>query len=234
MGVRYRVQLKAHRVAERLHSLYGSPRHDNKDDPLDELVFIILSQMTTRWSFGRVYDRLKARFPSWEMLLALRPAAVRALIKDAGLSNQKGPRLLEIFRRLKADFGKVSLDALREMCDADAERYLTTLPGVGIKTAKCVLMYSLGRDVLPVDTHVWRVARRLGLVLSGLPYTKVHDALEAAVVPGKRYTFHVNAISHGREVCLPRNPRCSACALRLTCAYYRSGGRAAARRSPRP
>jgi endonuclease III len=202
-----------------LHAAYGSPRHGNKDDPLDELVFILLSQMTTQPSFNRVFDRLKTACPRWETLLGIPLARLKAIIKDAGLSGQKAPRLKVIFRKLKKDFGSVTLQPLAAMTDQGAEDYLTSLPGVGIKTAKCILMYSLGRQVLPVDTHVWRVTRRLGLVSTSVPYAGVHKSLEAIVPPESRYSFHVNSIAHGRSLCLALRPKCSACPLRRICLY---------------
>lgn len=207
------------RIVEILHSVYGSPRHSNKADPLDELVFIILSQMTTHHSFNRVFDRLKQEAGSWERVLAMPLEGLIGVIKDAGLSNQKAPRIKAILARIEQDFGKVSLDALHGMSDADVAAYLTSLPGVGIKTAKCVMMYSLGRQVLPVDTHVWRVTRRLGLVDKSMPYAGVHEALESVVPPECRYAFHVNAVSHGRRLCIARKPRCSDCPLTSFCDY---------------
>jgi endonuclease III len=133
---------RAHLATTLLHEVYGSPRHDNKDDPLDELIFIILSQMTTRQSYGRVYDRLKTTYPSWEAILDLPLDELKEAIRDAGLINQKAPRIKAILATLKEDFGNVTLDPLREMSDEEAERYLTSLPGVGLKTAKCVLALS--------------------------------------------------------------------------------------------
>jgi endonuclease III len=210
---------RARRVAQILHATYGSPRHGNKGDALDELVFILLSQMTTGPSFNRVYDRIKAAYPTWDPFLDMPLALLKPSIKDAGLSGQKAPRLQAIFRQLKQDFGAISLQALTIMSAAEAERYLTALPGVGIKTAKCVLMYSLGRQVLPVDTHVLRVTRRLGLVGEDVPYTKVHEALEEVVPPSARYSLHVNGVAHGRAVCLALRPRCGVCPLRRACPY---------------
>jgi len=222
---------KAHRVVALLAALYASPRHDNKDDPLDELVFIVLSQMTTHWSFRRVYDRLKERYPSWKRVLEAGPRALMVVIGDAGLSRQKAPRIIEILRRLRTDFGRISLDAVRAMNDDAALRYLTSLPGVGAKTAKCVLMYSCGRSVLPVDTHVRRVASRLGLLPHGTPTSQVDAALERAVAPADRYAFHVNAIAHGRALCIAGEPRCHACPLTRICRYAMSRGR---NHRPRP
>jgi endonuclease III len=204
-------------IDKALRLAYGSPHHANKTDPLDELIFILLSQMTTSPSFCRVYDRLKRTYPTWDALAALPLARLKALIRDAGLTGQKAPRIKTILRTLAATYGRATLNPLRTMADAEAEAFLTSLPGVGTKTAKCVLMYSLGRQVLPVDTHVWRVARRLGLVDAKVPYAKVHEALEAAVPPRLRYTLHVNALAHGRKVCLAVRPRCGACPLRRSC-----------------
>jgi endonuclease III len=214
---------RAHRIAQLLHAAYGSPRHGNKDDPLDELVFILLSQMTTGPSFNRVYDCVKAAYPTWEPFLAMPVAEVKATIKDAGLSGQKAPGLKTIFQKVKDDFGAVTLQPLADMTDQDAERYLTNLPRVGIKTAKCVMMYALGRQVLPVDTHVWRVTRRLGLVGEDVPYTKVHEALEAVVPPPDRYWIHVNGVAHGRAVCFALRPRCASCPLKRICPYPAAG-----------
>jgi endonuclease III len=175
--------------------------------------------MTTAPSFGRVYDRLKAVAGGWRQVGRMPLRRLKRLIKDAGLSHQKAPRLRSILRKVEADFGDVSLARLRRMGDATAERYLTGLPGVGVKTAKCVTMYSLGREVLPVDTHGWRVARRLGLVGGAVPYSRVHHALEAVVAPGDRYAFHVNALSHGRTVCTALRPKCWTCPVRLLCPF---------------
>ncbi len=217
-----RKRMKAHRVTLSLHALYGSPSHGNKADPLDELVFIILSQMTTHHSFNRVYERLKGSVGKWEKLSGIRTARLKSLIKDAGLSGQKAPRIKAIVKKVKKDFGVASLAKLKAMSDRDAEDYLKTLPGVGTKTAKCVLMYSLKRPVLPVDTHVWRVATRLGLVDGRLGQARGQHVLEEAVPPTDRYSFHVNAIMHGRAACLALYPRCGTCPLRRNCPSGRS------------
>jgi endonuclease III len=179
----------------------------------------MLSQMTTHPSFNRVYKRVKEKSGSWDDYLQVPISELEALIKDAGLSNQKGPRIKAILERVNRDFGCVSLDALYQMSDVEVEGYLTSLPGVGTKTAKCVMMYSLGRQVLPVDTHVARVARRLGLVSGNVSSSRVHDALEEVINPEDRYAFHVNAVSHGREVCLALHPRCSCCPLNDLCPF---------------
>jgi endonuclease III len=180
---------------------------------LDELVFIVLSQMTTGPSYERVFDRLKQALRTWDSLLYTGLNELKALIADAGLSNQKAPHLGAIARRLHADFGAVSLASLAGQTDEAAEHYLTSLPGVGVKTAKCVMMYALSRKVLPVDTHVERVSRRVGLLPPDTGRQHVHRILEGVVPPALRYSFHVNAVAHGREVCRARAPCCSDCVL---------------------
>jgi endonuclease III len=210
-------KLRVRLVVHALEKRYGSPRLNNKDDPLDELIFILLSQMTTGPSYERVFDRLKTTLGAWDCILSVSAAKLRALIADAGLSNQKAPRLIAIAKRLREDFGAVTLLPLANLDDEQAERYLTSLPGVGLKTAKCVMMYSLSRQVLPVDTHVQRVASRLGLVSRGIPRQLVHDVLEAVVPPALRYSFHVNAVAHGRELCRARGPLCASCRVHRSC-----------------
>jgi endonuclease III len=205
-------------ICRRLEGRYRSPAHGNKADPLDELVYILLSQMTTAPSFGRAYDRLRSAVPDWSDLLSMPESSIKVLIADAGLGGQRAARLASIARRLKSDFTDVTLAPLARMSDMDAEAYLLSLPGVGVKTAKCVLMYSLNRAVLPVDTHVARVSRRLGLLPGATKAPMaVHSCLEAVVPPHLRYSFHVNAIALGRDTCRAPWPRCSACVLSPVC-----------------
>jgi len=217
------LRMKAARICRYLEKEYGTPDLGNKANPLDELFYIILSQMTTSSSFSRVFDRLKAKVGNWERLLKLRNSTLVRLIHDAGLSNQKAPRLKAIATKLKADFGAVTLAPLFQMADAEAEQYLTGLPGVGIKTAKCVLMYSLRRNVLPVDTHVARVSRRLGLLPITLKTSEaIHCHIASVVAPELRYLYHVNFIVHGREVCRAHSPKCSSCVLMRICPKARA------------
>lgn len=216
-----RARGKVHRITARLHAIYGSPHHLNKSDPLDELVFIILSVMTTSPSFNRVFDRFQLQVGTWQRLLEFSPEAIATMIKDAGLSQQKAVRLRQIAERLEGDFGEVTLSPLRDMSDVAVLACLTALPGVGIKVAKCVMMYSLGRKVLPVDTHVWRVARRVGLIDTSVPYSRSHGPIEQVVAPSDRFSFHVNAVAHGQQVCLALRPRCDQCVIRTMCNYYR-------------
>ena len=155
---------KAINVSKKLISLYGSPRLNNKEDPIDELYFILLSQMTTGPSYERVFAQLRESVDSWDDLVEMSLPQLAEIVSEAGLVNQKAPRIIQIAQKLKSDFGKVTLDPLEIKSNQAVESYLKTLPGVGTKTAKCIMMYSMGRSVLPIDTHVARLSRRLGLL----------------------------------------------------------------------
>ena len=197
---------------------YGNPRHGNKRDPLDELVYIILSTRTGEAVFRGIYRDLKKAFASWDEIHGRRIGEFHRILAPGGLSSLKSYQLLGIFSALRREFGRATLAPLRAMPDDQAERFLTSLPGVGKKVAKCVLMYSLDRQVLPVDVHTHRVAARLGLTAKRRPDTS-QDLIEAQVPAPLRYGFHVNAVAHGRTVCLPRKPMCGACVLREWCPH---------------
>lgn len=177
--------------------------------------------MTTGPSYERVYDRLEATLDDWQNLLEIPTQELTSIIADAGLATQRAERLKGIAYRLEADFGRVTLDPIIEEADEAVLDYLTTLPGIGVKSAKCVMMYSLGRQVLPVDTHTARLAHRLGLINSK-DLVSADRELVDVVPPTARYGFHVNAVAHGREVCRAIRPRCGACVLRRLC---RTGSR---------
>jgi endonuclease III len=204
------------RIAAVLHeprAPYDALPLGNKPDPLDELIFIVLTTMT-QYGPMEIFDDLKRAFPSWDGLLGDdADVRLRATIARGGLVNQKAPQILAIARRLKADFGRVTLDPLRELDDAHCETYLCSLPRVGKKVARCVMMYSLGREVLPVDAHVLRVSKRIGLLPETISWAKAHDAIEEVVAPDLRYALHVGLVVHGREVCTYRNPKCQECVL---------------------
>ena len=200
----------------RLKECYRSPFLNNKSDPLDELVFILLSQMTASVSYERVYERVKSAIPDWELLNDIPLSRLETLITEAGLFKHRASRLKQIAKRLTKDFGAVSLDSLVDYDNERAQEYLMSLPGIGVKTAKCVLMYSLKRQVLPVDTHTARVAYRLGLVTTNRPLVADKE-LSLVVPPSQRFDFHVNAIEHGRAICKARVPRCNSCVLFSLC-----------------
>lgn len=188
-----------------------SPPLGNQLDPLDELFFIVVTTMTEHGAIA-CFERIKSSFPEWSDLLndgAQQNLA--ALLRPCGLANQKSATIIGISKRLVADFGSVTLLPLKSWCAENVEPYLLSLPGVGVKVARCVMMYSLGHEVLPVDTHVLRLAKRLGLIAPELSWARAHDEVQAVVPPRLRYAMHVAFVTHGRKICTARNPRCHAC-----------------------
>ena len=211
---------KAVIVARELTKEYGRSNLGNKPDPLDELVYIALTRQTHEKNALRTWDALTAAYPTWEMLRDAPEQEIAGVIADGGFSRQKARWIKRSLQLITERNGSLSLGFLEDLEDREAERFLCTLPGVNLKSAKCVLMYSLERDVLPVDTHVRRVSERLGLLERGLSSNKAHERLEAVVSPRDRFAYHVGAIMHGRQVCTVARPRCGGCLLKQSCAYY--------------
>ncbi|HHX42778.1 MAG TPA: endonuclease III [Chloroflexi bacterium] len=214
----------AHDVHRRLLAHYGEPARQERRDPLTELVVTILSQNTADVNRDRAYRSLRARFASWEEVRAAPVAALEDAIRVAGLANTKAPRIHRILEDLHRERGSLDLDFLAEMSTEEAREYLLALHGVGPKTAACVLLFSLHKPALPVDTHVQRVSLRLGLVPPRTPPERTERLLEAALPPETYYAFHLNMIRHGRTLCTAARPRCSECPLLPICAYGASLG----------
>ena len=208
---------------ERIRAITGRlaevqpPSRKVRRDPLDELILTILSQSTSDANCYRGWEALRARYPDWDAALSAPDGEVEETIRPAGLSTQKSATILSVLARLRDEHGSPSLDHLEAMNDAEAVEYLTSFKGVGVKTAACVLCFSMGRDVIPVDTHVHRIALRLGLVPEGTNAIRTHGILNQIVPPELRYELHVLLIGHGRTVCTARNPRCEACVLSDRC-----------------
>ncbi len=187
-------------------------------DPVTELVLTLLSQNTSDTNSGRAFQQLLARYPDWDAVLASDPAELEETIRPGGLAPTKAKRMRELLEQLRARLGpEWDASLLATLPIGEAKEWLVSLPGVGPKTAACVLLFSLGRDALPVDTHVHRVSQRLGLIGAKVNAVKAHDALEAQLPPAKYYDFHVSIIRHGRRVCHARRPRCGECVLRDRC-----------------
>lgn len=202
-----------------LEQTYGSPRHGNQEDPLDELIYIKLSQQTNEPKFRAVYEEMRNRFPGWQGLQTVPREELEAILRPLGFHRQRASHLIAITEKIVADRGQLSLAWLREIPQEESISYLMSLPGVGIKTALCVGMYSLGYDVLPVDVHVQRISERLGIMPQRLSDKKKHEWLNMLIPIGKRYSYHVNCVSHGREICR-KEPKCSQCLIQKHCAYY--------------
>jgi endonuclease-3 len=205
-----------------LVAAYGAKRWRPHGDPLDELVGTVLSQHTSDINTARAFRSLRARFPTWTEVRDAPTAEVADAIRCGGLAETKAPRIQRILRELTDTGGTPALPDLCTMPLPDAKSALTRLSGVGPKTAACVLLFALGRPAMPVDTHVHRVAMRLGLIPPGASAEAAHSMLETLVGADRDriYAFHLNAIAHGRNVCVARAPRCGSCPLQECCDFY--------------
>jgi endonuclease-3 len=210
------------RILAILDATYGPKMVSPDDDPLGGLIGTILSQATSDINSGRAYAALRTAFPTWEEVLDAPEELVAEAIRSGGLANLKARRIQETLGAILTARGALDLDFLAELPLAEARKWLTGLPGVGPKTAACVLLFNLGRPALPVDTHVHRVSRRLGLIGARVSAEAAHDVLQAQVVPERVYDFHVNLIWHGRRICHAQRPRCELCPLTGICAYFRA------------
>lgn len=205
-------------VSDRLEGAYRSAPLGNKRNALDELVYIQLSVRTRERAYQQTYAALRRLVGgSWARLLtAPDDEAVRALAAG-GMATVKLQRLRSMFTQIRERFGRVGLAPLRQMDDEAAEQFLRSLPGVGYKVARCVMLYSLDRDVFPVDAHCFRILYRLGWVRPGLAYRQAHNELQDVVPHGVRGQLHVNMVHHGRSVCVAGLPRCTDCVLLDVC-----------------
>ncbi len=196
---------------------FGPLEPPRRDDPLEELILTVLSQHTSDVNAERAFGTLRARLPTWEAVARARPSVVADAIRSGGLGNVKAPRIQAILREIVDREGRYDLDRLHASSDGAVRDYLTTLPGVGPKTAAVVMAFSLGRAALPVDTHVHRVTRRLGLVGPKASAEQAHRALDALVPADIQVAMHVGLIRLGREVCRAGRPRCEVCSLNDVC-----------------
>jgi endonuclease-3 len=216
------LQDKALEVHRRLKGIYGERSKKRHLDPVSQLVSTIISQNTNDVLRDQAYDRLRQRFPTWEGVRDAPTEDVIAAIQIAGLSQQKGPRIQGALRHITAERGELRLDFLQQMEVEEAKRWLMAMKGVGPKTAAIILLFALDMPAFPVDTHVHRVSKRLGLIPQKATREKAHDLLEGLMPEKAYYDFHLNVIRHGREVCQARRPRCELCKLRDLCDYYQS------------
>jgi len=188
-----------------------------RKDPLDELVLTVLSQNTNDLNRDRAYAELRARFPRWEDVLCAPVKRIEAAIRVGGLAGQKSARIKAMLGLIKEREGKLELGRICGMPEEDALHYLYSMKGVGEKTAACVLLFSCGKPVFPVDTHILRVSKRLWLVPEKAGAKEAHKIMGEMVPKKAVYRFHLNVIEHGRRTCHPRKPECSACCLNEKC-----------------
>ena len=214
---------KALAIYQALLGVYGEWPWRSRGEPIEELVATILSQNTSDANSGRAYKALREAFPTWEALRDAPTAAVAEAIRMGGLAHVKAPRIQAVLRQIHAERGSFDLGFLRTMPVAEARAWLLSLPGVGRKTASCVLLFSLGMPALPVDTHVHRLSLRLGLAPPKTSPERTSELLEAMLPAELYYPFHVHLIRHGREVCKAQRPRCEICPLNPHCVYFQRG-----------
>jgi endonuclease-3 len=229
------------RIRERLREVYGVPLMRPHGDPLAELVLTVLSQSTNDRNRDVAYLRLRERFASWEQVRDAPVAEIEEAIRPGGISKVKSARIQAILRAISDEPGgsasdgsvvggsavsgsasagssqELSLDWLARAPIEQARDYLVSLPGVGRKTAACVLLFAYGLHEVPVDTHVSRVGMRLRLLQPGAPFEQLHDQMLALTPPGQELELHVNLLRHGRRTCHARSPACHECALARMC-----------------
>ena len=209
----------ARRVMSALDEAYGRPQWSPRYPPVDELVYTVLSQNTADVNTDRSFAELRRRFPTWEQVRDADPGDIAKAIAHGGLGQIKAPRIKAILAALSERTGRPDLSELDGMTDSAALDYLQSLPGVGPKTAACVLLFSLGRPAMPVDTHVHRVARRLGIIDRRVTAEQAHALLGALAGPDPLdiYALHVDLVRHGRRICHARRPDCDRCPLAGFC-----------------
>lgn len=208
-------------LTDRLVACYGNPSLGNFRDPVKEIFYIVLSARTSEALYQRAFRRLFARFPRLDLLANASLRQVRGCVAVAGFGFKRARQVLAIARKLVADFGNGAGRQLRKMSAAEAYSYLTHLPGIGPKSALCVMMCSLDADVFPVDANVQRVLARVGILKAGLKHYQAQNLAPRYVPSGRCKELHVGLIELGRKVCLPARPRCAECVLNDMCRHGR-------------
>ena len=216
-------RLAPRNIIERLSGVYGVPVNRPSGDPLAELILTVLSQNTADTNSGRAFTQMLRKYPSWEALAEAPVDELIAAIQVGGLANQKAPRIQNILRIVAERSPDMDLSFLAEEPLEDAKAWLRALPGVGPKTAACVLLFALDRPSMPVDTHVERVAKRLGLIRPKITAEKAHEQLELLIDRDLYYAFHMSFIKHGRRTCSARRPKCESCVLEPECPRSEAG-----------
>jgi len=210
------------RVATLLRRTYDPCRPPRRrDNPLDTLIHTILSQNTSDVNSDRAYAALRQRFRDWADVHRAPLRVLISAIRSGGLANIKAVRIKALLEDIWAEQGHFDLSFLRDLSDEEVRAYLARFKGIGSKTIACVLLFGMGRPAFPVDTHVFRVSRRLGLVDGWLSPEKAQESLEPRIPPGERYTLHLHLVRHGREVCKAQRPLCGSCVLARVCVSAR-------------
>jgi len=205
------LKTKVRKITIVLEKQYGVPRRKYSGDPLDILIETILSQNTNDQNRDRAYRRLKSRFPRWEDVLKGRTGSIVSAIRPGGLAEQKARRIREILHWIKEREGRLSLFFLKKMDDEEIKKTMGGLKGIGPKTLHCLLLFGLGKEAFPVDTHVLRTGKRLGFIPERMVAEKAHQWMAPLVPKGKSLSLHLNLIRFGRSVCKAKKPSCDTC-----------------------
>lgn len=207
-------------IIQNLKAVYGVPECERGIDPLDVLIQTILSQSTTNVNSDRAFESLKRRFPTWEQARRARATSIEAAIRSGGLARQKSIRIKNLLNEIFERRGSLDLSFLSSAPLEEAIEFLSSFKGVGPKTVACTLLFACDRPVFPIDTHIFRIARRLGLIPEKCSDEEAHRLMTAMMPDGRFYEVHVNIIRHGRKVCRPQQPLCEQCCLIDYCLYY--------------
>lgn len=210
---------KFHEVNGTLEEMYGVPRRENEQDPLNCLIHTILSQNTNDENSSRAYARLRERFETWQDALEAEQEEIMEAIRIGGLSNQKSATIRRVLVWLQQTRGCLNLDFVCRMPTDEAVAMLIQIKGVGLKTISVMLCFACGQDVFPVDTHILRVSKRLGLIPPNTSAGRAHALLGALCPEGKAFPLHVNLICFGRDTCHARQPKCNVCPLLEDCVW---------------
>lgn len=221
-----KLENKIRAVIAKLEEAYGVEIwRPEKHSVLDSLILTVLSQSTSDWNRDLAWEALKKSYPDWQGVLKLSKKQLAAVIRSAGLANQKSERMLEILKWIKSEYGELNIDFICQLPIDEAMATFTKLKGIGVKTMSVVLAFGCGKDIFPVDTHVHRLCRRLGFVPHNASPEKTHYLMQKILPPGKAFSFHINLLKHGRQICKARNPLCDRCAVFDFCEYEWKGQR---------
>lgn len=206
-------------LVQNLERVYGVPENRRTSDPLDMLVKIILSQATSDTNSDRTFAALKKRFPAWGDVLRARESTLADTIRSGGLANQKAAVIRGVLKQIKETRKTFDLSFLHDLPTQEAITYLSGFRGIGPKTVACTLLFACRQETFPLDTHIFRILRRVGLIPAKCTDKRAHEIMDAIVPRGKFYSFHVNLVRHGRALCRPREPVCEQCPIVEYCDY---------------
>lgn len=207
-------------ILQNLQAVYGVPKPLRGLDPLDVLIETILSQSTSNVNSNRAFENLKQRFPAWEAARRARVGSIETAIRSGGLARQKSVRIKELLHEIHRRRGSLDLSFLKTAPLEEAKQFLASFKGVGPKTVACTLLFACNRAVFPIDTHIFRIARRLGLIPEKCSDEEAHRLMDEIIPRERYYEVHINLIRHGRKICRPRDPMCEQCCLVDYCEYY--------------